>query len=1005
MKPNRTKALQNPGQCIRFLAALLLSTAAAGPSFSTEESRFIENPRQLIYEGRRSGEGYFSSDGSKLIFQSERDPENPFFQIYLLDLETGDSHRVSPGRGKTTCSFVHPAGGKVLYASTHLDPRSVEKQNDEIAFRNSGQSRRYSWDYDEHFDLFAAQIDGRRPRRLTNSRGYDAEGSFSPDGSKIAFCSMRQAYPSDGLNDRERQLLEVDPAYFGEIYLMNSDGSNPVRLTDWPGYDGGPFFSPDGQRIVWRHFEENGAVADIYTMKLDGSGLRRLTAFESMSWAPYFHPTQEYVIFATNKHGFANFELFIVDPLGKRAPVRVTYTDGFDGLPVFSPDGNRLCWTTNRGGGGSQLYLANWNHEAALAALAASPANPKSLTVTVRPHPERASAGQPKSTLAPEAPSPLARGEKLSPEIRGSELRTMVEYLASDEMEGRMTGSSGTRKSGDAIARYLGDLGVQPLGDEGTFFHEFEYTAGLEIVTEENELALLIGEETTRFEVDQDFRPLAVTSNEEVSGEVVFVGYGLNVPGPQKASYDSYGDVDVRDKIVLALRYVPENVPLERRQELNVYSGLRYKAMVARERGAKALLVVTGPNSPNAGQLAPLTVDSSLAGSGIVAASITSRVAEALLAPAGLDLQTVQNSLDTESGKQPDPFSLPGTQIRLRTSLERIKKTDRNIVGYLPPTGPDRDQPLLMLGGHYDHIGRGEAGGSLARKGEAGQVHNGADDNASGTALVLELAARFAAEHRTGETVFPYGVVFSFWSGEEIGLIGSSAFAERPPFNLGRLKAYLNFDMVGRLRDNRLVLQGTGSSPGWRRHLEKRNVAAGFHLILEDDPYAPTDITSFYPQGVPVLTFFTGSHEDYNRPSDDADRLDYAGMERIGRFAEGIVRDLLRRPNPLEYQKVESQRSQRGNRENLRAYLGTIPDYASDGVTGVKLSGVGGGGPADEAGLRGGDVIVKFGGKNVTNIYDYTYALDAAKVGVPVEIVVVRDGKRQTFSVVPRARK
>ncbi|MBI1924177.1 PD40 domain-containing protein, partial [Candidatus Poribacteria bacterium] len=375
----------------KYWSIVLLMTVFFTPAVravsenASDETQFLTHIRQLTYQGKRAGEGYFSEDGKALIFQSEREPGNPFYQIYTVDLQTGDTHRVSPGVGKTTCAFFRPGTNEVLFASTHLDPEAEAKQKAELEFRASGKERRYSWDYDENMDIFSAARDGSNPspslrsgsgqvlRRLTDAVGYDAEGSYSPDGSQIVFCSLRDAYPSEKLSSEDRKRLEVDPAYFGELYLMNADGSDRRRLTHWPGYDGGPFFSPDGERILWRHFDESEMLADIYTMRRDGSDVRRLTHFDSMSWGPYFHPSGEYVIFASNKLGFSNFELYLVDASGAHEPVRVTYTEGFDGLPVFSPDGKRLCWTSNRtrsfsppaggeakrrGGGESQLFQA-----------------------------------------------------------------------------------------------------------------------------------------------------------------------------------------------------------------------------------------------------------------------------------------------------------------------------------------------------------------------------------------------------------------------------------------------------------------------------------------------------------------------------------------------------------------------------------------------------------------------------------------------------------------------
>jgi Tol biopolymer transport system component len=358
------------GFCAAAFSAPLLPQASA-PADS--ERDFLTQVSRLTIDGRRAGEGYWSPDGKRIVFQSEREPGNPFYQIYVMDLASGDVKRISPGIGKTTCAFFRPGSNDILFASTHADPNSKRLQEEELAFRASGQQRRYSWDFDRAMDLYAYDEKRGTTKRLTTTQGYDAEGAYSPDGAWIVFSSTRDGYERT-LTAEERNRRDKDPSYFAEIYVMRSDGSGVRRLTTTPGYDGGPFFTHDGTRIVWRRFDERGH-ADVYTMKTDGSDEKRITDFDSISWAPYEHPSGRYFFFSSNKAGGSNFEIYIVDTEGRKEPVRVTYSEGFDGLPVPSPDGRRLAWTSGRSGASpGQIFLAQWNHERALQALAhASP--------------------------------------------------------------------------------------------------------------------------------------------------------------------------------------------------------------------------------------------------------------------------------------------------------------------------------------------------------------------------------------------------------------------------------------------------------------------------------------------------------------------------------------------------------------------------------------------------------------------------------------------------------
>ncbi|MEZ6197587.1 MAG: M28 family peptidase [Planctomycetota bacterium] len=441
------------------LALLVLGLPLVGARAQDEMEpgmRFTEGVRQLTFDGRRAGEGYYNHDGTKIVFQSERDPANPFYQIFLMDLETGDLERISPGQGKTTCAWVHPDDRHVLYASTHLDERSVEHQKEELELRASGKARRYEWDYDENFDLFAHDRETGKDRRLTYARGYDAEGSYSPDGKWICFASNRSAY-LEPMSEEDRKRFELDKALFMEIYMMRADGSDVRRLTFSRGYDGGPFFSADGKKVCWRRFSEDGLTAEIYTMNVDGSDQRRLTHIKAMSWAPYFHPSGEYLIFTTNRHGFANFELYLVDAAGEKEPVRVTNVEGFDGLPTFTPDGKTIAWTSNRGADKqSQIYVARWDHAAALAA--------------VRAAPKRSDA--PAAAHADEPSMPKV-SEKTGPEVAAGDLAKHVVFLASKELDGRLTGTEGERLATAYAADVLKALHIPPGGDDGGYFQNF----------------------------------------------------------------------------------------------------------------------------------------------------------------------------------------------------------------------------------------------------------------------------------------------------------------------------------------------------------------------------------------------------------------------------------------------------------------------------------------------------------------------------------------------------
>ncbi|MCP4190976.1 MAG: M28 family peptidase [Planctomycetaceae bacterium] len=1006
------------GLMITCLAVLDDPAAAEEPvspdskDAAEQESQLLSGARQLTFEGRRAGEGYFSQDGSKMVFQSERDASNPFFQIYLLDFETGDVDRVSPGEGKTTCGWIHPGGEEVLFASTHEDEAAVRKQKKELEFRESGKERRYSWDYDENYDLFTYDTNTEKYKNLTSTKGYDAEASWSPDGKLIAFASNRNAYQKD-LSPTQRQRFEMDPSSMIDLYVMDADGGNVRQLTDVEGYDGGPFFSHDGQRICWRRFSPDGATAEIMSMNTEGGDIQTLTRLGAMSWAPYYHPSGQYLIFATNVHGFGNFELYLVDSEGKQDPIRVTYTDGFDGLPVFTPNGKQLAWTTNRTRGKqSQIFLANWDHDAALERLGLSSHHSISTAESVAANAAADSSRSTTSTCNPE------------------DILRHVGYLCRPELNGRRTGTRGERLATAYVAAYMDQLDLRPSGDNGGWFQNFEFASGVAL-GDANQLKT----GNRSYQLEKDWTPLGFSKVGPVKdAPIVFAGYGIVAPSSNDhAEYDSFVHLDVKDKWIMVFRFMPEDISAERRQHLASHSSLRFKAMTARERGARGLIVVSGPNSGVKNQLASFRFDGSLAGSGLPVISISDQVADSWLKSTGKSLKDLQTKLDR--GEPQMGFELKELQVAANIDIEQIEHQGRNVLGRLQ-AGDQPSQQVVIVGAHIDHLGSGPSSSSLARDDEQQGVHWGADDNASGVAAMLEVAQWLSSLKKANKLPIKRDIIFAAWSGEEEGLIGSSHFAKtfQPPSHnphathphathphattkanassehphaspdeaslYPTIAACINMDMVGRL-DKKLILQGVGSSSVWKGEIERRNAVTGLPITIQNDSFIPTDASTFFVRGVPILSAFTGSHEDYHTPRDTPDKLNYEGNARIAKFMGLVTRSIASRDDAPDY---VSQERPKETRANLRAYLGTIPDYAESDVKGLQISGVAKKGPAALAGLKGGDVIVELAGRKIENIYDYTYAIEALKIGQPTKIVVQRKGKRLKLEITPGSR-
>ena len=567
------------------------------------------------------------------------------------------------------------------------------------------------------------------------------------------------------------------------------------------------------------------------------------------------------------------------------------------------------------------------------------------------------------------------------------DLKTDVAALTGPGTDGRAVGTPGAATARRYLVSELEAAGAEPLpGAEGLGI-PFQFISGVE----DRGSSLRAGGHK-RFGSDQ-VRAFAFSETGEARGDLFFAGYGISLPENAGYEYDSYAGHDLRDQVVVVFRHFPDDVEDEARAILNRHADFRSKASAARDRGAVGMVVITGPESEGAGEFAPDGFDISAPGSqGILAVSIDGAAGDRLFAGSGITLSEVQQALD-RGEVNAGSFPLTGFAT-LTVDLERTRGTGANVVGVLPAADGSVAPPYVAVGAHYDHLGMGGSG-SLNPHGPAA-VHPGADDNASGTAAVLALA------RAVSEAPLARPVLIGFWSGEESGLLGSRAFI-RNEVSPSELVAYINLDMVGRLEENRLTVQAMGSSSVWPGIVERANIPGGFDLALSDDPYLPTDSSAFNSENVPTLNLFTGTHSDYHRPSDTADKLNYEGLARIARFTGLVARRVAESDPAPEFVQVERSTETSTSRASMRAYTGTIPEYATE-IEGLLLGGVMAGGPAEEAGLQKGDVIVEFAGTPVLNIYDYMNALEAARIGEPLTVVFLRDGERHTVTLVPTAR-
>lgn len=900
----------------------------------------LANVTQITHGGSNA-EAYFSADGKQFVFQYTGD-QYLCDQIFTMNVDGTNKKLVSTGKGRTTCAYFFPDGKHILYASTHDDDDDCPPAPD--------KSKGYVWGVFDAYDIYIANADGSDLKKLSASSGYDAEATISPDGKHVVFTSTR-----DG--DLE-------------LYTMDADGKNVKRLTFEKGYDGGAFFSHDGKKIIYRanHPANEKALKEyeallkdelvkptqmeLFIMNSDGTGKKQLTHNGAANFAPFFTPDDKRIIFASNLHnpkGF-DFDLFLIDTTGENIEP-VTTAQGFDGFPMFSPDGKKLAFVSARNATSPHefnLFLADWINE---------------------PVKEN-----------------LIQHER---------------YLASDALEGRKPGLKGNLEAAEYIAKQFQQIGLQPLGENGTYFQNFEVVTDLTL-GEHNSLTSTSGKKKTSYKVQSDFMPIGFSSDTTISGDIVFVGYGISA---KDLKYDDYENVNVKNKIVIALRGTPDGDSPH--SEFGKYAAVRFKATQARLAGAAGIIFVSPSTEDSADALMTLRYDNSFASSGIVALSATRNVINQWLKSSK---QTVDKlSQEIAKSKKPHSFVLKKQSATITSEIIQVKAKTQNVVAVLKSNSSLPNEHLI-IGAHYDHLGYGgEGSGSLAP--DLHEIHNGADDNASGTSSLIEIARQLSQK----KEILKRDILFIGFSAEEMGLLGSAYYTAHPILPLEQAITMINLDMVGRLKDKKLSVQGTGTSTNWETLSTTYNPVktvydangnstsdTTFSLSFVKDGFGPSDHASFYGKDIPVLFYFTGVHEDYHKPSDDYDKINYDGMRDIVFYASTVATVIDTTVQRPDFHKTVAPKSSGGR--GFSVTLGTVPDYAYGGE-GMKLSGVREEGPAKRAGLQAEDIILKLGSVSIKNIYDYMYALEELKAGEETTVVVKRGAEQLTLPITPEKPK
>ena len=564
-----------------------------------------------------------------------------------------------------------------------------------------------------------------------------------------------------------------------------------------------------------------------------------------------------------------------------------------------------------------------------------------------------------------------------------------VKALTAPSMEGRGDGTRGLSRAARLIEKRYRSLGLEPAGSKG-FFQAFRVTTGARLKSGNH---LRTAKET--YKLHEDFIPFSFSSNGSASAQVVFAGYGITAP---EFGYDDYAGADVKDKIVLVLRYEPAGFAAKAgRMGLTQHAQLITKVINARNHGAKALILLNGKTGEGEEDILPRF--GSISGpedAGIICLQAKNSVAGKWLEASGKSLVETQKQIDETT--KPASFALSESLgLSLRVNVEPVRATVSNVLAYLP----GKSDKYVIVGAHYDHLGRGDAH-SLAPS-QIGQIHPGADDNASGTAGVLELARMFAPL----EDKLDRGILFASFAGEELGLLGSAEWVKAPTRPLDKAVAMLNMDMIGRIKDEKVYIGGVGTGTTLKSALAQASEGSPFHLEYSEGGYSSSDHTSFVTKRIPVLFFFSGLHSDYHKPSDTWEKINSQAAAQLLDLVSKVTMELAgakQRPAFIQVAENPHAGGVSDGGGGYGPYFGSIPDFGQT-ENGVRFSDVRPGSPAAKAGFQAGDVLIQFGDMSIKNLYDFTDALRRHKPGDVVEVTVLRDGKPLKASVKLEQRK